>query len=103
MSRTKRIPQAYQQLGRTAAGALAESGGDLLGGVGPLTAGPLGHQLLQGGTVPRERWLEGGKAGIHIKNASLILSKMIAWFRTCLMPMPIESEGQVSFWCWQRC
>src|SRR5215831_7337945 len=52
--------QSYQKLGRTAAGALAEPGGDLLVGVGALTAGPLRHQLLKGGTVPRDRWIESG-------------------------------------------
>jgi hypothetical protein len=52
--------QAAQKLCGTPAGAFAEPGGALLVRVGPLTAGPLGHALLTGGTVARDRRREPG-------------------------------------------
>ena len=45
--------QTDQKLRGTPAGALPEPGGDLLIGVGPLTAGPLGRQLLKGVSLSR--------------------------------------------------
>jgi hypothetical protein len=63
--------QAHQELSGTAAGAFSESGDDLFERVGPLTPAACSHQLLKGGTIPRDGRIEPGiSCGSHIDHGA---------------------------------
>src|SRR6516165_6376188 len=72
--------QAHEKLRGTAAGAFSQPGGHLLKGVGPLTSAACGHQLLKGGTVAWDGWIQPGVIRRpHVDHGSHLGLSFLSW------------------------